>query len=116
MHGKLLCMASMLPTPNSCCECGSPLNVTSLEAYLQSLGNTLESLGLIYVANLTELRGWSTSDGNRLAIVEGQTTEDDGLFAVYDWKDSNTDADDGGTTIRPDDYDGSRGGTWKRRL
>jgi len=105
----------MLPNTSSCCECGSALNITTFEAYLQSLSLTINSLGVFYVDDIAAVREIQTLDTNIVAWTKGYLTPTDGLPGKYVWQAGNMDADDAGlTTLRPDDYDAAVGGTWGR--
>lgn len=108
-------MASMLPNTSSCCECGSVLNITTFEAYLQSIGKTIESLGVFYVDDIAAVREIATDADNIVAWTKGYLTPTDGMPGKYVWQAGNSDADDNGlTTLRPNDYDAADPSTWGR--
>ena len=70
-------------------------------------GNTVE------VKTFSELRALTEGVSN-LVIVSGGSSEGDGAGGVFRWDTTNTDADDGGITIRPSTNPAS--GRWVRNI
>lgn len=99
-------MASTLPSVDDCCaECG-PCDVSV----------TLATAGCctLVVDTLVELRALPTLSTNQSVQMNGNLAAGDGGGGFYFWVSGGTDADDGVTFIRPDDY--TTGGIWRKLI
>jgi hypothetical protein len=100
-------MASTLPSVNTCCSpCSSTTTVTI------ATGGTVD--GHFVVDDIDALRALTSLATNRLAVVEGGVDEFDGQGGIYTWVAGATNADDGITYIRPNDY--TTGGLWRKLI
>lgn len=91
-------------------------NITNSLAELKGIINEGDARGIFYRNTYADVRALDTADHNVACWTFGKTAVDDGFVSVFDWVAGNVDADDGNTTLRPNDFDASIGGTWKRRL
>lgn len=73
---------------------------------------TSTGTGIFSPNTVAELRAIPTASTNRLAFVLGYYTRLDGEGRRLAWTEGGTEADDGVTCFRPDDYNPAIGGTW----
>lgn len=70
--------------------------------------------GFFVVDDLADLRALPSLSTNQFAVLEGGAAEFDGNGGTYTWVAGATDADDGITYIRPNDY--TTGGLWRKHI
>jgi len=99
-------MASTLQTPDDCCDDCGPCDVSV------TLANP--AFGVFVVDTIPELRELPTLSTNAACQVNGNLARGDGGGGMYFWVNDGTDADDGVTYIRPNDY--VDGGIWQKLI
>lgn len=70
--------------------------------------------GTYWKDTVAQLRTIPSSEFNGRAWTSGRLAIDDGEPTFWDWDPAGTDADDGSTVVRPNDFSGV--GVWRRRL
>lgn len=101
-------MASTLPSAGDCCTpCSHTLSVTIVE----STGGGGGTQGLVFDTT-QDLRDYGTHSDNSFATVLGDVTPGDGNGHQYWWDESGSDADNGASVIRPDDF--TSVGVWRQ--
>ena len=106
-------MASTLPSAGDCC---TPCDRAIPTIVIAGDGSGSGAGGPPVFDIIEDLRDYSSalSAAARFAIVLGETTPGDGNGHQYWWDETGTDADNGASVIRPNDYAGA--GIWRQYL
>lgn len=70
--------------------------------------------GWFNVDTMAELAAVEHSSTNRFAVVQGETTIDDGGGGTFDWRPDSYETHDGINIVKPDDTDALSPGRWHR--
>lgn len=106
-------MSSTLPSASDCCSpCSHTLTVTIVET-----PDVHDDTGAVLTFQTTadlRARGSIGLTAESFAITFGDTAAGDGNGHQYFWDEAGSDADNGASVIRPDDFSGA--GIWRQYL